>query len=219
MIYIKMVDKVIIFCAHSDDEVLAAGGTIAKYTQEGKEVIIVIFSYGEASNPIVQDQVIINERIKEADKIGEFLGIKEVIFLGIVDGRIYEKINDRKFLGRISDIIKKYEPKKIFTHAGNDPHRDHRSVNKIVVKVIDSMKEKYDVFTFDVWNIINVFRKTKPELYVDTSDTFDKKLNALKLFESQQVYVNALLPSILFNAKLNGSKINCKYAERFLKVR
>ena len=71
-----MADKIIVFCAHSDDEVLAAGGTIAKYTKEGKEVIIVIFSYGEASNPIVQDQVIINERIKEADKIGDFLGIK-----------------------------------------------------------------------------------------------------------------------------------------------
>ena len=87
------------------------------------------------------------------------------------------------------------------------------------MKVIDSIDRKYDIFTFDVWNVINVFRKTKPELYVDVSKTFDKKLEALKLFESQKVYINTLYPSVLFNARLNGERNNCKYAEKFLKVR
>ena len=87
------------------------------------------------------------------------------------------------------------------------------------MKVIDSIDRKYDIFTFDVWNVINVFRKTKPELHVDVSKTFDKKLEALKLFESQKVYINTLYPSVLFNARLNGERNNCKYAEKFLKVR
>ena len=59
----------------------------------------------------------------------------------------------------------------------------------------------------------------KLELYVDVSNTFEKKLNALKMFNSQKLYVNTLYPSILINGKLNGSRINCKYAEKFLKVR
>lgn len=214
-----MGDKILVFCAHSDDEVISSGASIAKYAEEGKEVIVNIFSYGEASNPIVQSEVIINERILEANRIGNYLGIKEIKFLGITDGRIFEKINDQEFLDKIKDIINKNKPNKILVHAANDPHRDHRSAHKIIIKVVDSLKTKYDVFTFDVWNVINVFRKNKLELYVDVSNTFDKKLNALKMFDSQKLYVNTLLPSILFNAKLNGSKINCKYAEKFLKVR
>jgi len=214
-----MADKVIFFCAHSDDEVISSGATIAKYANEGKEVYVYVFSYGEASNPVVQDQFIINERIIEANKIGQFLGVKEVKFLSIADGRIYEKISDKKFLNEIKEIINKHKPYRIFTHAASDPHRDHRSVHKIIVKVIDSIDRKYDIFTFDVWNVINVFRKTKPELHVDVSKTFDKKLEALKLFESQKVYINTLYPSVLFNARLNGERNNCKYAEKFLKVR
>lgn len=214
-----MAEKVLVFCAHSDDEIISSGGSIAKFAEEGKDVIVYIFSYGEASNPIVQSEVIINERILEANRIGSFLGIKEVKFLGITDGRIYEKINDRKFLEKIQQFITNNKPKKILVHASNDPHRDHRSVHKIVIKAVDGLKENYDVFTFDVWNIINVFRKNKLELYVDVSNTFDKKLSALKMFDSQRLYVNTLYPSILFNAKLNGSKIHCKYAEKFLKVR
>src|SRR3989344_503661 len=177
-----MADKVIFFCAHSDDEVIS------------------------------------NERIIEANKIGQFLGVKEVKFLSIADGRIYEKINDKKFLNEIKEIINKHKPYRIFTHAASDPHRDHRSVHKIIVKVIDSIDRKYDIFTFDVWNVINVFRKTKPELHVDVSKTFDKKLEALKLFESQKVYINTLYPSVLFNARLNGERNNCKYAGESKKV-
>ena len=214
-----MVEKILVFCAHSDDDVISSGGSIAKYAEEGKEVIVIIFSYGEASNPIAQSDVIINERILEANRIGSYLGVKQVRFMGISDGKIYQKINDLDFLDKIKDIINKNKPKKILVHAANDPHRDHRSVNKILIKVIDSLKNKYDVFTFDVWNVINVFRKNKLELYVGVSSTFDKKLNALKMFESQKLYVNTLYPSIFFNGKLNGSRINCKYAEKFLKVR
>lgn len=46
-----------VFCAHPDDEVLGAGGTIAKYAREGKKVIAVIFSYGESSHPWMKKKI------------------------------------------------------------------------------------------------------------------------------------------------------------------
>jgi len=44
-------ETILVFSAHSDDFVIGAGGTIAKYTEEGKKVIAVVFSYGERSHP------------------------------------------------------------------------------------------------------------------------------------------------------------------------
>ena len=35
-------ETIIVFSAHSDDFVIGAGGTIAKYTQEGKKVIAIV---------------------------------------------------------------------------------------------------------------------------------------------------------------------------------
>ncbi len=40
----KTKQTILVFSAHTDDFVLGAGGTIAKYIQEGKTVIAVIFS-------------------------------------------------------------------------------------------------------------------------------------------------------------------------------
>ena len=39
-------ETVLLICAHPDDEILGAGGTIAKYAQEGKEVVADIKQWG-----------------------------------------------------------------------------------------------------------------------------------------------------------------------------
>ena len=65
---------VLVFAAHSDDEVIGCGGTIVKYSKEGKEVITVIFSSGEKSSPWLKKDYIIKNRKEEAKKIGEFMG-------------------------------------------------------------------------------------------------------------------------------------------------
>ena len=43
-------ETIIIFGAHSDDEILAAGGTIKKYSLEGKKIISVTFHTGGVSH-------------------------------------------------------------------------------------------------------------------------------------------------------------------------
>ncbi|MFA4887817.1 MAG: PIG-L family deacetylase, partial [Candidatus Nanoarchaeia archaeon] len=39
-------ETILVFAAHPDDEIIGVGGTIAKYAQEGKDVIVTIFSDG-----------------------------------------------------------------------------------------------------------------------------------------------------------------------------
>ncbi len=206
---------ILVIVAHADDEVLGVGGTIAKYTQAGESVIVVIFSFGEGSQPLFKNELIKKIRIKESEKVGKFLGVEKTIILGVPDLKINAK--DKDLIERVNRIILKYKPTKIFTHSLSDPHKDHRAVYRIV---LDATKDlAYGVYTFGVWNPIYIRDTNVPRLYVDVSETFEKKLKALKIFESQKLSIYQLLPSIFLKAKLAGWTNHCRYAEVFYKVR
>ena len=41
--------KILVICAHPDDETLGLGGTILKHSQNGDQVFVVIFADGESA--------------------------------------------------------------------------------------------------------------------------------------------------------------------------
>jgi len=213
---------ILVFCAHSDDQIVGAGGSLAKYVKDGEKVIVVIFSYGELGDPILKKDIAKRQRVEESIRVGEFLGIRETIFLGAPDTKIKKKVKDAKFIKKVEDLIKKYKPSKIFTHAISDIHPggDHIAVNKIVFKATKNIDWKGDLFTFDIWNPFDIFsKKNLPVMYVDISDTFDLKMKALRMFESQIGWVYSLLPGIFIKAKIDGIKNRYRYAEKFYKIR
>jgi len=213
-------NNVLIFCAHADDEVVGAGATIAKYARENKNIIVVIFSYGESSNPLLKRKIAIETRVKESTEIGKSLGCKETIFLGVSEGKISKKLEDKDFLNKLSILIKKYDPIKIFTHTSSDIfHPDHKAVNQVIIKIIDDLRKKYSLFTFPIWNPLNFLKRENPKLFVDVTKTFEKKIDAMKSFESQKIFTYPLLPLVFLRAKIHGLQNNCKYAEKFYKIR
>jgi len=202
------------------------GGTIAKYAEDGHKIISVIFTSGESSSPWLKRDIIKEERINETIKIDEFLGCGQTIFLGIRDldmlGGIKHKgvsefINDEELINKIENIIRKYKPDKIFTHSKLDPHKDHQATNEIVFKALNNIQNNnISVFVFEVWNVLN---ESRPRMYVDVSKTFNKKIQAMKMFKSQKMFVYALFMQVILRAIFSGFHNKCRYAERFYKIR
>lgn len=215
-----MQDKevVIVFGAHSDDLEIGMGATIAKYKQDGKEVIAVVFSSGEKSSPWLKKDYLIESRREEAKKIGEFIGCKETLFLGLKDTELDTEVEKPKVKQALKNIIKHFKPKSIFTHSKNDAHKDHKAVNRSVFEALDEVDKdkKINVYVFEVWNVLN---ETIPRIYVDVSDTFSKKIQAMKKFKSQKIYIYILLIPVIIRAFICGFHAKCRYAERFYKVR
>jgi LmbE family N-acetylglucosaminyl deacetylase len=212
----KKKENILCFVAHGDDLEISMGGTAYKYSKEGKNIIEIIFSYGEFSH--LKREVIIKTRIKESKEAAKFLGVKEVIFLGLPDARIKKAIKERDIKNKIKKIIKQYKPVKIFTHFEGDPHPDHRAVSKVVVDAVKELNG-YDLYGFEIWNLAD-FRLAKyPLLYVDVSKFFKKKLEVLNLFKSQKGAILQLMPAIYTRAKIAGEKIKVKYAEKFYKLK
>jgi len=216
----KMAKNIIFFCAHNDDSVISAGGTIAKYSKEGYKINVFVFSYGELSHPHLKSEVIIKERVKESKKSDEILGCNSV-YLGLSEGKFLE--SKEKLKKKIKEIIREKTPEKIFTHVPDDPHPDHRTVYSIVTGVYDSLdqkiKEKCGLYTFAVWNLFNMQKRNAPQLIIDTSQTFVAKIKAIKMHKSQRLAVIFLIFSVYFKAICNGMKNNIAYAEVFYKER
>ena len=60
-------------------------GQILKYIDDGHNVIKIVFSSGEKSQPHFQEDVIIKRRIRETLRIGKDIGLRDVIFLNLKD--------------------------------------------------------------------------------------------------------------------------------------
>jgi LmbE family N-acetylglucosaminyl deacetylase len=212
-------ETVMIFCAHPDDEVIGPGGTIAKYAKEGKNIVTVIFSYGESSHMWMKKKYTITTRVAEANEAGKIIGTKKTVFLGLRDGMLLQDARTKKTESIIEKLIKRYSPVRIFTHSHDDfIFPDHKAVNDTVTKVLRKIKYKGDVFIFDIWNFITPRRRNRPKMIVDISDTFKTKVKAMRCFKSQSFVIAELKPLIYTRAVMNGIAIKAKFGEKFYKI-
>jgi LmbE family N-acetylglucosaminyl deacetylase len=209
--------SIVVFCAHPDDEVFGTGGAIAKYSEDGYKIYVVIFSYGEQSHPWMKHHVTIETRVKESKAAGEILGCEENIFFGLKEGKFPDGIKEKNLGKVIKKIITERKPEKIFTHSSDDPHPDHKEVHKAVMSVVGKMSKKYEVYCFEIWNPVNLAKRDLPRLYVPIS--LGKKLKALRCFHSQLLTMITLLWTVYLRAIKSGLESGYRFAEVFYKVR
>jgi len=211
-------NAVIAFCAHNDDHIIGAGGTLAKYAKEGIEVITVIFSYGESTHPWLKDQEVIKMRVSESHKAEKHIGGK-LYYLGLKEGKFLEEIKEKKIERKIKSIINTIRPDKIFTHSMDDPHPDHRAVFSTITDIMETIKYKCDVYSFDVWNPMAFRHRDRPKLFVDVTKTFPLKMKAFSAHDSQWMTKALMIPAMYIRALMNGLEKGIKYAEVFVKLR
>ncbi len=221
--------NILVVCAHSDDQVLGPGGTMAKYAREGYNVYTIICSYGEASHPHMKLSYIAKVRVFESKEADAIMGGKGVVFLALKDGKLREDFERRKMMSKFKRLLLSYNPSKIFTHSGEDILSDHRFVNEMVLNACDGLSKRAkfnpEIYSFDVWNLWDLRRKDAPKLVVNISDTFKYKIKALHAFKSQinffthTVLVNVLYLGVYVKAFVNGIKYKCRTAEVFYRLR
>lgn len=212
-------EKILVVCAHSDDQILGPGGTIAKYAKEGKDIHTIILSYGIYALPWLKEYVAKRTRIKEANDADKVIGGKGVVFFDLMEGKFNEEYEEKKVDNQLASMIRKIKPTKIFTHSFEDPHPDHKATYEIVKKALKISRLRPDIFLFDIWNPISIRKSDLPRMYVDISDSFKIKIKALKCFPSQWSSMMALTWNVYLKAIINGFHIHKRFGERFVKVK
>ncbi|MFH1408838.1 MAG: PIG-L deacetylase family protein [Nanoarchaeota archaeon] len=214
-----MKDAVMVIGAHSDDQIFGVGGTLSKYAQEGRDIYTVIFSFGEASHPLIKSKITAETRVRESQEADAFIGGKGVTFLGIKEAHFNKEIGSRKVVETLKKMIDEKGITTLFTHSNSDLHPHHRAVLRVVLDAVDGMENGCDVYSFDIWNPLKFRGRKNPRLVVDISKTYTKKIKALQLFKSQRLSYYILAPSVFISAIANGLAHGTRYAEVFLKVR
>ncbi len=213
-----MPQTILAICAHNDDQIIGAGGTLAKYARQGKRIRTIICSFGESSHPHLHREVIVERRVKESLRADKILGGSGVAYFGLKEGSFPAEFTNNNIKKKLAWLVAKEKPTKIFTHSSDDAHPDHRAVNKIVTELVREKKIPCPVFEFQVWNVIKITHRNNPRLVVDITDTFSTKIRAFGAHTSQKLAFWSLIWNVVFRARIAGLLHGSTYAEVFYKI-
>ncbi|MFT4250710.1 MAG: PIG-L deacetylase family protein [Candidatus Woesearchaeota archaeon] len=204
----------ILVCSpHPDDEVIGMGGTIAKYAQN-ERVVLIIFSLAERVSTQKKD-AISTRREREARRAAQILGVQEILFFKLPDLKLKEELQKKYWKEEFASILEQEQPRAIFTTALDDLHTDHRAVAEFTIREAYTNKYQEAIWMYSVWNPLALLYRDQAQLIVDISDTLSTQWRALKSFESQKIGVYRLLPVVFLRRFLHGLRHKKRFVEVF----
>ncbi|MFO7709631.1 MAG: PIG-L family deacetylase [Desulfobacterales bacterium] len=192
--------------AHPDDIEFGCGGSLAKYSQRGHRLYLLVMTGGGLGAPA-------ETRMAEQQASRQILGAAEVFWGGYQDTHLGL---DVEMIKKIESVIGAVKPDFIFCSFPDDTHQDHRHLAQAVMSATRYIR---NVLFFEGPTTQNF----NPQVYVDISDTLDRKLDALRAHQSQVMKTNIENLSIIEMARsfanFRGTQGRVKYAEAFCALR
>ncbi len=221
---IKQAD-VIVVMPHPDDVESRMGGTVARWTREGKDVIYVVCTSGDkgTSDPKVKPEEMAKVREREQLAAAEILGVREVVFLRYPDQGLEDTAEFRKELAR---LIRTYRPDTVVavdSYGRYIDHRDHRIAARVTLDAIfpyasgthsypDLLEEGLQPHRVKE---VLICGSQDPNYYVDIADTIKVKIAALRCHKSQVGYGPWVARWMKSWARNSAEGQDYKYGEAF----
>lgn len=216
--------NVLVIAPHPDDEILGVGGTIAKRVINGDNVYVCVVT--KAGEPLFREELVEQGR-RECREADQFLGVKETFFLDFPAARL-EEVPRYKLNDGLMQAVQKVKPDEIYIPHRGDMQLDHKMV---VDATMVALRPKYRhvvrrIYAYETlsetgWDIPNTLNEFIPTVYEDISNTLEKKLNAMNIFQSQLAEFPAArsLGAIEALAKYRGATVDVMAAEAFSLIR
>ena len=168
-----MGEYIMVIGAHPDDELLGSAGTIKRLINEGYKVISIITALGRKEEA---------HHIKQlGERANQELGIEKVIFLEHTNLEL-ECIPLHKLVKELEQLIRVYQPEKIFTHHYGDVNMDHQRTFQAVLTAARPLpnQKPIELLTFETlssseWERNTADKLFKPNYFVNITDTMDAR--------------------------------------------
>lgn len=177
--------------AHPDDADIESGGTAIKYLNAGHQVTFVSMTNGDCGHQTESGVALAHRRREESQAVADFLGIEYIVFENH-DAELQPTIENRNELIK---LVREKKPNIIVTHRSNDYHTDHRNTSILVqdMAYLLAVPNVCPLIPRLTYTPIILFHQDiyskpypfEPEILVDISDVFEKKIQSLSLHESQ----------------------------------
>ena len=224
------IDRVLVVTAHPDDSEFGAGGTVAKFVKEGREVAYCIVTNGNkgSSDRTMTPERLAAIRAEEQRNAARVLGVERVTFLGYPDG----EVEDTRDLRRdVSREIRRFRPDLVICQNPNRTynlgasHRDHRTVGGVTLDCVYPLARDHMAFPelvpeFEPHKVreVYVMQWQEPHIVSDISDVIDLKLKALACHASQFNDFAAVEQRVRQRSKELGAARGLAFAEAFDRI-
>ncbi|MGV9775870.1 PIG-L deacetylase family protein [Streptosporangium sp. NPDC003464] len=230
------INRVLVVTAHPDDVDFAAAGTIARFTDRGVEVTYCVVTDGDAGgfDRELDNGGMAELRRTEQTNAAKIVGVTDVRFLGHRDGTVVQSLDLRRDITR---VIRQVRPDLVITHTPErnysfiaPSHPDHRAVGGSALDAV--YPDARNPYTFpelllqeglEAWTVREVWLNggQTPDHHIDITDTFERKLAALRAHVSQISHMEGFedfLRTRFSQVAAEGGFGEGRYAEAFQRV-
>jgi len=200
------VERILVVTAHPDDVDFGSAGSVATWTDAGIEVSYCIVTDGDAGGfdlDISRAEMAEIRRVEQTAAAKQ-VGVEDLTFLGYPDGRLEVSLDLRRDISR---VIRRVRPQRV---VGQSPernyeriyasHPDHLATGEATLCAV--YPDARNPFAhpellaegWEPWAVPEVWLGVggAPDRFVDITDVFDRKLDALRCHVSQHPDPDAL---------------------------
>lgn len=210
--------RVLVVAPHGLDEILGAGGTLARAAGEGVSLhLLVLFGNGEGRDA---------QRRRATEECAALVGLETVHYGGFPENRgdIAPLVD---LVGAVERQISTCAPDTILTAHGGSLHIDHHRTARAVMTAARPTPAasvrticSFEIQSSTEWGPPQEMPFT-PTLFIDVTATLETKLAALSIYgdEMREPPHARSLASAEHLARTRGAAVGCDAAEAFMLLR
>jgi len=216
--------RVLVVFAHPDDAEFTSGGTLARWASEGRKVSYAVLSDGSRGSDdgqVTNEELVARRKAEQCEAAG-VLGVNDVIFIGRKDGEI---VADDALKAELVCLIRGLKPEILLTWDPWRPyqlHSDHRASGQAALDAVMAAgntryfpEQLRDGQVPHQVEEIYLFGTDNPDHWVDISDTFSRKIEAISRHASQVADIAKIEKEIGSWNRSLGKRKGFAYAEAF----
>jgi LmbE family N-acetylglucosaminyl deacetylase len=211
--------------AHPDDLEILCGGTLARYVEEGHEVVMCHATKGDRGSFEYPSEEVAAIRDAEARQAAEIAGAEHVS-LGISDGEV--NAADPAHRRLVVDLVRDAQPDVIITHSPGDYMVDHNEISRLVfdasflssLPLLETGKPAHPVVAPIYFMETVTGLGFTPTEFVDVTRTIETKVRMLEAHESQLRWLREhdgvdIVENMRTATAHRGFQCGVRYAEGF----
>ena len=171
---------------HAADAEIMGGAAVLKHVDAGWRAVLVHMTPGEKGHPKLSPAEYLTIKEAEAEEAAKRLGATSVM-MPYPDGEL--PVNEEVQM-RLADVIREHRPTVILTHWKGSFHRDHNNsytntLASLFFAGLRTFQRQYPehspkrIYFAENWEDMEGF---KPEIYLDTTDVFDRYIHAIHAY-------------------------------------
>lgn len=211
--------KTMVISPHPDDETLGAGGSILKLKDLGHEVYWLNITDVDVGSGYSDD--FIEKRKMQIARIREYFDFEGFINLRFSPTKLNDSIKG-ELINSIGEAFERIKPSCVILPDYNDAHSDHKCVFEAAYACSKIFRRSYikRILTMEILSETNFGMPCdtfRPNLYIDITDFFDRKIEALNIYDTE--LDNLPFPrskdAVRAQAIIRGTEAGVLYAEAF----